>query len=243
MNDENERIQYPSLMKLKKRELQNHLAGLLKKGTPRMVVNTMRDIVLTQKEDLRRQRIHEYQQNNLWGDVIKPLQAERSNVRASLHYKRGQDVPDDDDPRRVAFEAYAVVLAEVHLRITKLKGAWTPSTYAKEKNLPNHGLHWTDFVPVHIKLKINALFDAIPHTPKAKRKIPFERIVPEDVHEKRRQRLINRTTKELLHANQDHALCPTQDTHDRVKRLKRALAEIEKLNPNEPVPTTWHGLL
>jgi hypothetical protein len=238
------RIQYPSLMKLKRRELANHFAALLDKGTPRLVVNEMRDTVLKQKETLRRYRIHLTQQETLWGEVIKPLQTERRNVRASLRYERGQVVPDVD-PRVEAFEAYDIVLAEVYNRLTKLKnkGDFTPSTYALEKNLPNRGLHWTDFVPVRIKTRIVDLFDAVPHTPKARRKIPFERLVPEDIHDKRKRRLVNRTTKELLHANQDHALSPTQDTEARVAKLKRALDAIERLEPNEPVPATWHGLI
>jgi hypothetical protein len=161
-------------------------------------------------------------------------------VRASLKYK----ADDDSDMRVVAFKAYEIVLAELFNRITQLKnrGDFTPSTYAKEKNLPNHGLHWTDFVPAHIKVRVNTVFDAVPYTAKAKRKVPFERLVQDAIHTKRKQRLINRTAKELLHANQDHAISPTQDTHDRVVKLKRALEHIDKLESNEPVPTTWHGL-
>ena len=239
-NQEPEPIQYPALMKLKKRELANHLSKLLDKGTPRLVVNEMRDTVLAQKEKLRRHRIHEAQQNILWGDIVKPLQAERRNVRASLKYK----ADDDTDARVFAFEAYAVVLAKVHNRILDIKktGKLTPSTYAEKENLPNRGMHWTDFIPARIKLRITDLFDAVPYTAKARRKIPFERVVTADVHDKRKRRLVNRTTKELLHANQDHALSPTMDTQARVDKLKQALDAIEKLNPNEPVPTTWHGL-
>ena len=238
-----ERILYPSLMKLKRRDLANHFAEMLNKGTPRLVVNEMRDTVLGQKEKLRRQRIHEAQQNILWGEVIKPLQTERRNVRASLKYKQGQVVPDAD-PRREAFEAYELVLAELYNRILQLKnrGDFTPSTYAAEKNLPNKGLHWSDFVPVRIKSRISDLFMAIPHKAKAKVKVPFERLVTADIHDKRKRRLVNRTTKELLHANQDHALSPTQDTQARVAKLRQALAAIERLESNEPVPTTWHGL-
>jgi len=173
-------------------------------------------------------------------DVLKPLQAERRSVRASLKYK----ADDDTDARVQAFEAYAVVLAELHNRITSIKnsGEFTPSTYAAEKNLPNRGLHWSDFIPVRIKNRIIDLFDAVPYTAKARRKIPFERVVTADIHDKRKRRLVNRTTKELLHANQDHAISPTQDTQARVNKLKAALAAIENLNDNEPVPATWHGL-
>ena len=239
-NQEPEPIQYPALMKLKRRELANHLSKLLDKGTPRLVVNEMRDTVLAQKEKLRRHRIHEAQQNILWGDVLKPLQAERRSVRASLKYK----ADDDTDARVQAFDAYTLVLAELHNRITRIKnsGEFTPSTYATEKNLPNRGLHWSDFIPVRIKNRIIELFDAVPYTAKARRKIPFERVVTADIHDKRKRRLVNRTTKELLHANQDHALSPTMDTQARVDKLNAALAAIEQLNDNEPVPATWHGL-
>ena len=240
-NKDPEPIQYPALMKLKKRALANHLAKLFDKGTPRLVINEMRDTVLAQKEKLRRHRIHEAQQNILWGDIVKPLQAERRNVRASLKYK----AEDDTDPRAFAFEAYAVVLAKVHNRILDIKktGEFTPSTYAEKENLPNRGMHWTDFIPARIKLRITDLFDDIPYTAKARRKIPFERVVTADVHDKRKRRLVNRTTKELLHANQDHAISPTMDTQARVNKLKVALAAIESLNDNEPVPATWHGLI
>ena len=239
MEDE-ERTQYPSLMKLKRRDLANHFADLLNKGTPRLVVNEMRDTVLAQKEKLRRHRIHLTQQETLWGEVIKPLQAERRNVRASLKY----NADDDTDPRVEAFRAYELVLAELYNRLTQLKnrGDFTPSTYAAEKNLPNRGLHWSDFVPVRIKSRIADLFMSIPHKAKAKVKVPFERLVTADIHDKRKRRLVNRTTKELLHANQDHALCPTQDTQAKVDKLKQALDAIERLEHNEPVPTTWHGL-
>jgi len=43
-------IQHPALMKLKRRELSNHFAKLLDKGTPRLVVNEMRDTVLRQRK-------------------------------------------------------------------------------------------------------------------------------------------------------------------------------------------------
>jgi hypothetical protein len=75
-------------------------------------------------------------------------------------------------------------------------------------------------VPVRIKSRIADLFMSIPHKAKAKVKVPFERLVTADIHDKRKRRLVNRTTKELLHANQDHALCPTQDTQAKVAKLK-----------------------
>lgn len=235
-----EKLQYPKLMAMKKRELQNHLNALLKKGEPRLVVNTMRDIVLRQKEELRRKRIHLTTSGRLWDEVIKPLQAERRALRGCLTYK----ADDEADPRVKAYRAYQVVLDELIRRLKALKqeGAFTPSTYAQAKNYPNHGLHWTDFVPIKIKLRITALFDDIPPKPKAKRKHPFERLVNEDIHARRKHKLIERTTKELLRASQDNALNPSDEAQARIATIRRALIRIEQLNPTEPVPTTWHGL-
>jgi hypothetical protein len=236
-----EKMQYPKLMAMKKRELQHHLNALIKKGEPRMLVNSMRDIVLRQKEELRRKRIHLTTSGRLWDEVIKPLQAERRSMRGCLTYK----ADDADDPRVFAYRAYQVVIDELMRRLKALKqeGEFTPSTFAKLKNYPNNGLHWTDFVPMKIKLRITALFDAIPYKAKAKRKHPFERIVTEDIHARRKHKLIERTTKELLRASQDNALTPSDEAQERVNTIRQALKRIEQLNPNEPVPTTWHGLL
>ena len=238
--DTPKRIEYPSLMQLNKRELANHLSALLRKGTPRLLVNRMRDVVLKQREELRRHKIHLTVTGKLWSELIRPLQAERKNVRASLSYK----TEDDTDPRAAALLAYKEVLDTLLNRMDSLRqgGKHTPSTYATEKNLTNHGLHWTDFVPVHIKLRVSGLFDAVPHKPKAKRKVPFERLVQEDIHEQRKHRLRERTTKALLRANQDSLLNPSDAADALVQRIKVALSAIEKLDPNEPVPTTWHGL-
>jgi hypothetical protein len=87
------------------------------------------------------------------------------------------------------------------------------------------------------------MFDAVPHTPKARRKIPFERIVGIELHNLLKDRLIRRTEKELIKCKQDVLLNPNNEKlPERVQRIEQALDKIEKLEPNEPVPTTWHGL-
>ena len=88
------------------------------------------------------------------------------------------------------------------------------------------------------------MFDAVPHTPKARRKIPFERIVGAELHTLLKDRLIRRTEKELIRCKQDVLLNPheAQALQERVRHIEQALDKIDKLDPNEPVPTTWHGL-
>ena len=51
----------------------------------------------------------------------------------------------------------------------------TPSHIAQEMDIPNKGVHWTDWIPKTKQLDVCALFDAIPHAPKTKRKVPFQR--------------------------------------------------------------------
>jgi len=63
------------------------------------------------------------------------------------------------------------------------------------------------------------------------------------MHNLRKDRLIRRTEKELRQAKQDVLLNPENDAVlERVQRIEDALERIDKLEPNEPVPTTWHGL-
>jgi hypothetical protein len=68
--------------------------------------------------------------------------------------------------------------------------------------------------------------------------------MPEEQHAKLKARLIQRTEKDLRRAKQDALLNPeNEEIHALVKRITDALVFIDKLEPNEPVPTTWHGLL
>ena len=118
-----------------------------------------------------------------------------------------------------------------------VKRPLTPMQYDNTKK------HWTDYVPQHIKDRVCLLFDSIPHHPKQKVKHPFPRTMPEEQHARLKRRLIERTEKDLRRAKQDVLLNPdNEDTQELVKRIKQALTYIDKLEPNEPVPTTWHGL-
>ena len=120
----------------------------------------------------------------------------------------------------------------------------TPVEYAKEKNLPNHGEHWTDFVPSHIKQRVLELFNAVPHTPKARRKIPFERVISSELHTMRKERLRKRTEKDLRRARQDALINPdSEEVKATIEKINEALEHIDKLEPHEPVPTTWQRLM
>jgi hypothetical protein len=234
---------------LTRTELANMRATARRNKQPEVIIEAMwRDgleFIAQRKSDNARKK----QLANMWHVHIEPLRLERKRVVASLAY-RGHN-RNNGDPRQMALKAYKKVLDELLRRMKREacgvphvdRPTMTPVEYAKVKNAPNNGEHWTDFVPSHIKQKVLALFEVVPHTPKARRKIPFERVIDSEMHNIRKERLIKRTEKELMRSKQDVLLHPHNDAVlERVQRIEDALVKISQLDPNEPVPTTWHGL-
>jgi hypothetical protein len=234
---------------LNRTQLANMRAAARRSKQPEIVVEVLwRDglafIAKRKSENARRKQL-----GNMWHVHLEPLKLERKRVVASLAYPNHNK--NNADPRQMALKAYKTVLDELLRRMKREsrgvpfddRPTMTPVEYAKHKNAPNNGEHWTDFVPSHIKQRIVELFNVVPHTPKARRKIPFERIIGVEMHNIRKDRLIRRTEKELQRAKQDVLLNPENDAVlERVQRIEDALERIDKLEPNEPVPTTWHGL-
>lgn len=233
-------------------ELMNRIAAARRRGEPEALIEDMRRDGLD--EIARRKSINamRIKVEGMWREKILPLQAEKKRVVASLAYTTHNR--NNADPRQMALKSYLKIIDELLLRMRReakvlpdgygKRTTMTPSEYIKAKNVPNNGEHWSDFVPQHIKDRVCLMFDAVPHTPKARRKIPFERIVGEELHNILKDRLIRRTEKELIRCKQDVLLNPheAQALQERVRHIEQALAKIEKLDPNEPVPTTWHGL-
>ena len=237
----------PNLTRIK---LANMVAAARYAKQPELVIEVMwregLDFLAKRKSDNARRK----QLENMWHIHLEPLKLERKRVVASLAYTNHNK--NNADPRQMALKAYKKVLDELLRRMSREargvpfddRPTMSPVEYAKHKNAPNNGEHWTDFVPSHIKQRVLELFNAVPHTPKARRKIPFERIIGVEMHNIRKDRLIRRTEKDLRRARQDALINPdNEETHALVKRITDALAYIDRLEPNEPVPTTWHGLL
>lgn len=230
--------------------LANMRAAARRNNQPEIIVEALwrdgLDFIAKRKSENARNK----QLENMWHVHLAPLKLERKRVVASLAYTNHNK--NNADPRQMALKAYKKVLDELLSRMNREargvpfndRSTMTPVEYAKHKNAPNNGEHWTDFVPSHIKQRVLELFSAVPHTPKARRKIPFERVIGVEMHNLRKDRLTVRTEKELQRAKQDVLIDPDNDAVlARVQRITKALALIDKLDPNEPVPTTWHGLL
>jgi len=157
---------------------------------------------------------------------------------------RGEFAKGFDEARREALEAYLTVLNALKAKMTNhcKQDRKTPTMIASEKDLPNDGTHWTDWIPQKIKGRVLDLFEQIERKPKAKIKIPFQRLIPADLHAKQVTRLKNRTLKDLAMAQQTLDLDPHEDNESKVRQIKYALDLMDVLDDSEPVPATWHGL-
>jgi hypothetical protein len=154
------------------------------------------------------------------------------------------------EERRIALEAYLDTLDKLRGKMTlQQRGQqFTPYQIAKAAHRPNNGTHWVDWVSPSKKIEVSALFNAIPYKLKAKKKLPFERVVPKALWATLHERLRLRTEKEL---EQAHAQLRTAEVGDdeakltkaqtKVSNITQALEWIADMRQGEAVPITWHG--
>ena len=228
---------YKHYMKLTPNQLHTRL---LKRKTPPMQAEHIKKIVAEQQAERKSENARTIQLKRIWKEFMQPLEAERDNVQGMLRYKGCEN----DEARRDALEAYLTVLNSLKARMQNhcKQDRKTPTMIASEKDLPNDGTHWTDWIPAKIKGRVLDLFDQIERKPKAKIKIPFQRVVPSDLHAKQVTRLRNRTLKDLAMAEQTLGLDPHPENEAKVRQIKYALDLMDVLDEDEPVPATWHGL-
>ena len=217
------------------------------------------EAVLTEVAEARnKRRIRlktDEQHSRLWGDVIAPAKAERLIVRRMRTLKLDNPSPERD----LALEAYLMVLDVIigKLALEARDSGMTPGDLAAGRNLPNKGAHWVDWMPPKKIALIKGFFDAIPYTKGVRTKQPFERRIPQSQHAKHKQRLIERTAKEIEHLERRIAaeLADTRltDNHvfkqqeinalrQRVSKMQTAMHTIRLLRPTDYVPVTWHGI-
>lgn len=237
---------YESYVKMKPNELHNHLTH--KRKIHPYVISKIKEEVGTRKEANRIARITDTVRRQAWQSLLQPLRLELNNAKVGRRYKGASASPE----RVEAFDAYISVMEKLlaKFEVPSTKRTMHPSALAKERNatgkgspIPNKGVHWTDWVPGHIKNAITEAFAILPYTAKAKRKIPFQRTVTPEQHAKAKAKLIKRTQTELANAERLYQLNPTEENSTEVYRIETALKRIESLEPTEVVPPTWHGVM
>ncbi len=237
---------YESYLKMTPLELHKHLH---KRKLHPFRIKQLEDDVAIMKETKRTERITRHVYKQAWLDLMQPLRYELNNARVGAKYRTGTPVPDT--ARVEAFEAYIQVMETLlrKLQMPSTQLAQTPRQYAQDLNdrkkgspITNEGRHWTDWVPQHIKHAIITAFAALPYKPRTKRKVPFQVLVTPAQHARRKAVLLKRTNTERITAERAHTMHPTEDNKLRLEQLIEAIKIIENLEPNEFVPTTWHGL-
>jgi uncharacterized protein (DUF2267 family) len=205
--------------------------ALVERNLPPDTVQEIKRIVDEQKAHKRKEAAHKRQMDLQWGELLAPLLHERKTVKSIMRYKGSPE-------RAEALEAYYAVLDTLHDRLYLMRREKdkTPAQLHPDRT------HWSDYVPQRIRDEVCDTFAAIPYKAKAKVKTPFARTVPVVIHTKQRARLERRTRKELAIAERNYAHIDASDKNAQtIVKIKEALKIIKAMQPNDPVPVTWHG--
>jgi hypothetical protein len=234
------RLRYKHYMHITENELLNRLQKRKLHDSTRAEIIR---VVAEQKHILRVQRGKNHQHTRMWEELMTPLKYERKLIASLLKYQGGVE-------RAIALQQYGALLDTTIGKMTLAQRAreFTPYQIAEAANRPNKGVHWTDWITPTKKLAITALFDAIPHKPKAKKKLPFERTIPKTLWQTLHKRLLTRTEKELEVARQKLNASRIEGRADVVERreltmsnIEQALVWIRDTKECVALPVTWHG--
>ena len=227
---------YQHLMKLTPNELHNRLS---KRNLPSEARENMKATITAQKATLKSLRAKTIKVHAEWRPLLAGLRMERESVRSSRAYKAGQR-----DPNLItALEGYSLVLDRLHGEFELHKrNLVTPAVLARQREIPNGGIHWTDWIKDKFKERIRILFDAVEYPIGAKHKEPFPRRTDPKTNAKLKDRLKKRTIKERGIAKQDYQLNPTERNKAKLDKMNEALKRIDQLQPTDPVPRTYSGL-
>lgn len=224
---------YPKYIKL---TLNQVMTDLSTQNIPSHTKQEIIESVRNEKKRLRSQRAQKNQHTRLWAELRQPLEYEMRLVRRMVAYENGESLRND------ALNGYLLVLGKLHDRMHKISQSHDtmPSEVAKDKQYPNNGVHWSDWVKREVKDAVLELFDAIPKQGQ-KVKVPFERKVPKTLHAQLKSRLRQRTEKELINEQRKQSVDYTEGRASTIKKIEQALAWVDASVEGEALPTTWHG--
>jgi hypothetical protein len=129
------------------------------------------------KNTMRKVKIKDTVCRNLWRELVYPLRRERAKVQTSIDYYARK--PDADPYQRDTNAAYLALLIKLENKLVAWQTLYenhTPKQMALEKGIANHGTHWSDWIPTHIRDHFVAAYQNISATRKSGRaRTPFER--------------------------------------------------------------------
>jgi hypothetical protein len=119
----------------------------------------------------------------------------------------------------------------------------TPAHIAQDKQLPNEGIHWVDWVPAKVRTRVEAMFAEIPYKKQARVFTPFRRIVTPAQHNR-----LAATLRKTIVARHDSLLTmrlirKDAETDAKIAELDAALNALNRLPDDSPVPRDWRKLV
>lgn len=239
---------YPRFMRMGEARI---IETLQREGMP---MPSIRDVVTAVQEDQTAKRSETARQNQhaaQWMSLTMPLNAEIRRTQGSLAYKG-----DTSDERVEALNAYLLVLMKVKAMLGKIanppdddeQDKQTPAQAVKArlgtpKEIPNDGLHWSDWVPEHVKERITLMFEGIPYKPRAKVKTPFERKIPLGLYAKMKLKLKERCVSEAQYAQRAYNVTKQEKDNEKIRLAAQALKVLDALPEGTPLPRDWRKLV
>jgi len=204
----------------------------------------MKTAVLEYNKQLKAEKLSKHHHKTLWRVILRDLKYEHNNTIVGAKYHSRNPKPERD----LAFTEYLKVMDKLRnlIEYNYAMTGITPTKLAKEKQVPNNGEHWTDWVPEHVKEKITTKFDGIPHMPKTKRKLPFQRAarpIRNGTAKTKREVLIGTVHLELEHLVRAKAVADTEAVRYKQHQLRRVLDWLDNATDSTAMPRTWHGVL
>jgi hypothetical protein len=168
----------------------------------------------TQRNTMRKVKIKDTVCRNLWRELVYPLRRERAKVQTSIDYYARK--PDADQYQREVNAAYLALLVKLEDKLVAWRTLYpdkTPKQVAKEKGTANHGTHWSDWIPTHIRDHFVAAYQNIDANRKGGRaRTPFERTAAPKIPPKRPRR-VSKAPSETA------CLTPIEQLRNRMKAL------------------------
>jgi len=175
------------------------------------------------KNTMRKVKIKDKVCRNLWRELVYPLRRERAKVQTSIDYYARK--PDADPYQRDTNAAYLALLIKLEDKLVAWQTLYehrTPKQMALEKGVANHGAHWSDWIPAHIRDHFLMAYQAIDANRKGGRaRTPFEREPAPKLPPKRPRRVSK--------AGGGRPSTPIEELRDRMKAL-----DDEQLRTTDP---------
>lgn len=166
------------------------------------------------RNTMRKVKIKDTVCRNLWRALVYPLRRERAKVQTSVDYYAAN--PNADQYQREVNAAYLALLVKLEDKLVAWQTLYadkTPKQVALEKGMDNHGAHWSDWIPAHIRDHFLMAYQTIDANRKGGRaRTPFKREPAPKLPPKKPQRVSKAPSG---------TRCPTpiEQLRDRMKAL------------------------